>query len=92
MATGSVILDFGTGIGTDLASATVTGQTGITASSNVGAWVSAEDTVRGTKDEAILACLNVCCGVPTADTGFTIYATCPHGRISGTFKIIWAWA
>ena len=92
MPKGSVVIDFGTGAGSDQATATVSGQTAITATSAVGAWVAGEATASGTIDEARMAALNVTCSAPVAGSGFTIHATSPHGYITGTFKIIWAWA
>lgn len=89
---GTAVLDFGNGAGSDQATVTVTGQAGITATSSVGAWVAGEATASGTVDEARMAALNVTCSAPVAGSGFTIHATSPHGYITGTFKVIWAWA
>lgn len=96
MATGlgTATLDFGTNPGTNEASVAVTGQTTISATSKVEAYVMADDTTatHSASDHRYFATLTgLTCGTPTAGTGFTIYARSLED-LTGTFLIHWVWA
>lgn len=89
---GTATLDFGAG--SNEASVSVTGQTGISATSKADAFVMADDTTvdHTASDHRYLAALaGFTCGTPTAGTGFTIYATSTQ-KLEGTYKVRWAWA
>lgn len=91
-ATGTATIDFGTG--SNEASVAVTGQTTISATSKVEAFVMADDTSANhtAKDHRYFAgFVGLTCGTPAVGTGFTIYATSQH-KLSGQFTIRWVWA
>jgi hypothetical protein len=89
---GTAILSFGAHPGSNEASVAVTGQGSIVATSNAEAYVMAEVYVTKTANDhsyfAMLAALT--CGVPTAATGFTIYAKSSE-KLTGDFKVHWVW-
>jgi hypothetical protein len=93
-ATGTATINFGAHPGANEASVAVTGQTAISATSKAEAWVMADDTTSDhtAKDHRFFATLcSPTCGTPTANTGFTIYATCLQ-KLSGTYQVRWVWA
>lgn len=71
---GATEVDFGAFPGGSDAEITVTGQTGILATSNVQAWIVAQPTIDHTADEHRVETLSVCCGNIVPNTSFTIYA------------------
>lgn len=71
---GSTEIDFGAFPGGSDAEVTVTGQTGILATSNVQAWIVAQPTIDHTADEHRLETISVCVGNIVPNTSFTIYA------------------
>ena len=90
--TGTATIDFGAG--SNEASVSVTGQTGILATSKADAFVMADDTTvdHTASDHRYLAALaGLTCGTPTAGTGFTIYATSTQ-KLEGTYQVRWVWA
>lgn len=93
MATGTAVIDFGSYPGSNEASVTVTGQSSILATSNAEAWMMAEASVDHTVNDAAYASLfvSLTCGIPTASTGFTIYARSTE-KLQGQFKVRWVWA
>jgi hypothetical protein len=98
MATGqgTATIDFGTmgGGGSNEASIAVTGQTTISATSKVEAYIMGDDTTvdHTTNDHRYFSALvGLTCGTPTAATGFTIYARCTQ-KLTGQFSIRWVWA
>lgn len=88
---GEATIDFSTG--SNEASIVVTGQTAITLTSKVYAFIMADDTTADhTANDHKYApeLFSVSCGALVAGTGFTIYARSIH-KISGTFKVRFAW-
>ena len=93
-ATGTATINFGAFPGSNEASIAVTGQTSISATSKVEAWVMADNT---TSDHTaadhryfpLFAVLT--CGTPTTGTGFTIYARSTE-QLQGTFALNWVWS
>lgn len=93
-ATGTATINFGAFPGKYEASVAVTGQTTISATSKVEAFVMGEDSTatHTAADHRLLDALTgFTCGTPTTATGFTIYATSPQRQI-GTFQLRWVWA
>lgn len=95
-ALGTAILSFGAvgGAGANEASVPVTGQTTISATSNVEAWVMADDTTvdHTANDHRYFPVFaSITCGTPSAGTGFTIYARSAE-KLSGDFKVRWVWS
>lgn len=92
MATGSATIDFGSGDGSNEASIAITGQTTILSTSYCEAFQMAEVSGSHTVNDAAYASLFIylTCGVPTASTGFTIYAKSTQ-KMTGTFLIRWVW-
>lgn len=91
---GAATIDFGAFPGTYEASVAVTGQTGISATSDVDAFVMADDTTatHTAEDHKWLPQFAVfTCGTPVAATGFTIYAR-SRERLIGTYALRWVWA
>lgn len=93
MATGSAVIDFGAYPGSNEASVVVSGQSSILATSSVEAWLMAEVQGTHTVNDATYASLltAIVCSVPTASTGFTIYARSVE-KLQGQFKVRWVWA
>jgi hypothetical protein len=91
--TGSTTVDFGAYPGSNEASTVVSGQAGIAAGSSVQAWLVAEATSNHNVSDATYAALlaAISCSVPTADTGFTVYARSAE-KLTGIFKIQWTWS
>ena len=90
---GTAVLDFGAYPGSCEATVVITGESAILAGSLCDAWIRAEATAgHSINDHAWAASLiAITVGVPTAGTGFTIYARC-QSRMAGTFNLDWAWA
>jgi hypothetical protein len=72
-AQGTTTLDFGAFPGKSDASVTVTGQTAISGTSLVEAWLYPSATSDHTADEHLLETIRVVAGNIVAGTGFTIY-------------------
>lgn len=94
MATGqgTAVIDFGTG--TAETSVAVTGQTTISATSKVEAYIMGDDTSSNhtaIDHRWIGLFISLTCGTPTAGTGFTIYAKCID-KMQGQFTVRWVWA
>jgi len=92
MATGTIEIDFGLGIGAFEAQVAVTGQTAILATSYAESWVMAEASTDHSVDDHkhFQMFVGLTCSVPTAATGFTIYARTTE-RMRGKWKIRWVW-
>ena len=73
-AQGHTTVDFGAFPGSSHATAAVTGQTGILATSDAEAWIRAEDSADHTADEHIVETIQVRAAAIAAGTGFTIHA------------------
>lgn len=94
MPTGTATLNFGAHPGSNEASVAVAGQTAISATSKVEAWVMADDTTatHTASDHRYFAALSgLTCGTPTAATGFTIYARSTE-KLTGQWAVRWVWA
>lgn len=90
---GSAILDFGAFPGSNEASVSVTGETGILSNSNADAWQDAKATVDYTAKELrfLSTLISISPGTITAGVGFTIDAFSQY-RIIGKISVQWAWA
>jgi hypothetical protein len=90
--TGNLTLDFGAAPGTNIATTTVTGQTGISGTSGVEAYMMGLDSTadHNTAEHAIVPIRLTCSGID-AGTGFTIQGISEF-RLTGTFKVRWVWA
>ena len=88
--TGSTSLNFGSAPGTNIVSASVTGQTSIVAGSQINAWIAASTTATHNMTEHLVAPIVVKCGPATVGTGFTIYAY-SQIRMTGIFTVQWFW-
>lgn len=99
MATqGSSFIDFGAFPGTDTATATITGQASILATSLVEVWASFDASLSDvhTEDELQMLVGYVRFAVPktliVAATGFTVTAVCDDGsRMWGRIPFNWVW-
>ena len=93
MAVGSAVIDFGAYPGSNEASVTITGQAAILSTNSAEAWLMAESQDVHTVNDATYAALltSVSCGIPTAASGFTIYARSTE-KLQGQFKVRWVWA
>ena len=93
MATGNATLDFGAFPGSSDTSVVVTGQTGITTSSFVEAWLVPTATADHSADEHVVETIKVIAGNIVNGTGFTIYGvnTGNNSRIYGTWSVSWVW-
>lgn len=91
-ASGTATLDFGAiGSKGNTASIAVTGQSGITAASQIDAWLRIEATPEHSIDELLIDPVRVTAGNIVAGTGFTIYCDMPYGTAYGIYKVDWAW-
>ena len=89
MAQGTTTIDFGTGK-TDT-SVNVIGQSSITGSNLVEAWVFPATTASNTSDNHWIEDLEIMAGNVIAGTGFTIYAKCNTLKAHGIYNIAWVW-
>ena len=88
-ADGSAVIDFG--VGTDTAALAITGQASIAASSVTRAWIFPKDSADHSADEHFVEEIDVCAGVPTAGTGFTIFARTRNKPLRGQWTVAWSW-
>lgn len=86
---GTTTVDFGTGK-TDVTT-TVTGQSAISTSNLVEAWISPVATASNTADNHWVEDLHVMAGNIVNATGFTIYASCKTGKAHGIYTVNWVW-
>lgn len=93
VTSGAATIDFGSFPGSNEAFVDVSGQTAILATSRVEASMMAEVSGSHTVNDATYAAMliTLSCGVPTAGTGFRIYARSPE-RLEGTFKVRWSYS
>lgn len=89
---GATEIDFGAWPGSNEATVVVTGQTGISATTPVEAWLMAEATVDHTLQDATYAArfISVTAGAPSG-TSFTVYARSEH-KMQGKFAVRYVWA
>lgn len=89
---GTATLNFGSTPAVE-ASVTVTGQTDISATSRVEAFVMAKGSGASLADQQFAAiAFRLVCSTPTAGVGFTITAYCLMGYATGAFDIEWTWS
>ena len=91
---GAVEMDFGAHPGTNEAIAVIIGQTDITPSSSIEAWIMADDTTAdhtAADHKYAPLFIGLTCGDIVDGVGFTI-----HGRslekLTGAFAIRWVWS
>ena len=89
--TGSAVLDFGAAPGTNVATTTVTGETGVLGTSHVEAWMMGDSTADHNAYEHLIVPLVVRVGSITNGVGFDIIASSDL-RLTGTFAVHWVWA
>jgi formate/nitrite transporter FocA (FNT family) len=70
---------------------TVTGQSAISATSQLGAWIRLQSTADHSADEHMSEALAVTAGNIVAGTGFTINVYCVNSWTYGLFNIDWAY-
>lgn len=89
---GTFTLDFGAYPGSNETSVTVSGQTGISASTPVEAFMMAEPAGTHTAQDASYGALFIAltCGAPVGDS-FTVYARSEH-KMQGQFAGRYVWA
>ena len=87
---GTAVINFGSAPGTNVVTATVTGQTGIVAGSQVQAFMMAEPTATHNAYEHTIAPIRLICGNISAGAGFDIIASTDL-RLTGTFNVRWNW-
>lgn len=93
-AIGTATLNFGADPGSNEAFVVVTGQTAILSTSNVEAWVMADDTTAthtASDHKYFPVFAAITCGTPTAATGFTIYARSIE-KLTNQFAVRWVWS
>lgn len=88
-ATGLSVINFGAG--DDMASVTITGQTGITGTSYVTANLAAIATAEHSADEHVIEEIDVYAGNIVVGTGFTIYARTRNFKLTGNWTVAWQW-
>jgi hypothetical protein len=90
--TGTATVAFGTGAGTDRATVTVSGQTGLVAADHVEAWIMRDSTSDHNADEHEVFAreARVVCEVTGSGT-FVIAVVC-NTTWTGDFKVRWVWA
>jgi len=92
-AVGSVEIDFGALPGKNEANVSITGQSLITSSAKVDAFIMAGSTTSNhTANDHKYArmFINLTCGTPTDSVGFTIYANSEQ-KMTGKFLVQWVW-
>lgn len=89
---GQVVVSFPVG-GADEATALITGQTAILATSLVEAWLFPNTaTVDHSIDEHVVEYPRVIAGNLIAGTGFTIYVVTRNVALRGHWNVAWAWS
>lgn len=96
MATGqgTAIINFGGGGGANEAVIAVGGQSTISATSKVEAYVMGDDTTstHTANDHKYFSSLcGLTCGTPITGTGFSIYGR-SFQKLTGSFTVRWVWA
>lgn len=86
---GTATIDFGNG-STDT-TAVVTGQSTITTSNLVEAWIFPSNTANNTADNHWVEDITVLAGNIVDNTGFTIYAKSNTGKAHGQYTVAWTW-
>lgn len=92
MPSGTAVINFGSFPGRPEASVTITGQSGITLNSKVGAWLRPAATTDHSVDEHRVEQIKVFASDIVAGVGFTIFAeVLLGGRTYGLWNVDWAW-
>lgn len=90
--TGTLTLNFGAAPGTNIAETVVTGQTAISGTSGVEAYMMGLDTTATHNGyEHAIVPIKLSCTAITPGTGFTIQGS-SEWRLTGTFLVRWVWA
>lgn len=91
-ATGSGVLAFGSAPGGNVATLTVTGQTGIAEGSAIRAWVQGSTADHNAYEHALILPGRIGLGIGDviAGTGFTVYAE-TELRLTGSVAVKWEW-
>jgi len=92
-ASGAATINFGAAPGTNIASATITGQAAIASGSMVEAWIMGLDSTadHNAYEHAVLPlALTLSITAITASTGFVVQAA-TQLRLSGQIAIRWVW-
>jgi hypothetical protein len=91
LTTGTATIDFGSG--SNIATVSIIGQTGILSTSSVWLELVADVSGSHSASDAAYAALFIALtsSTPSAGTGFNIYATCAD-KMTGTFKVRWTWS
>ena len=90
---GEATIDFGAAPGTNIASATVTGQSTILSTSSVQAWICGVDFTadhNATEHTLLPLWLSVTASTITAGSGFVLTAF-TELRLAGQIKVRWSW-
>lgn len=91
-AQGHTTVDFGAAPGSGMSgTVTITGQSGISSSSEVEAWIRCEDSADHSADEHFIENIRVRAGNIVAGTGFDIIAECTFGLTYGVWNVSWVW-
>lgn len=93
-ATGDALIQFGSGLGSNEASVSVSGQTAISSTSKVEAFVMGDDSTSdhtASDHRYFESFANLTCGTPSNGTGFTIYARSIH-KLTGEWRVRWVWS
>lgn len=69
----------------------ITGQTGLTDSAHIEAFMMGDSTTDHSADEHIIESIKLRCGSIVPGVGFTIYAETEYGGTFGQFKVRWVW-
>lgn len=88
---GTDVIDFGSAPGTNIVSTTITGQTDITTSAHVEAWIMSEATATHNAYEHQIAPIKLTVGSLVNGVGFTVSAV-TDWRLTGTFNFRWVWS
>ena len=89
---GQVVINFGTGLGSNETSLFIN-DTNVLVTSKAVASIAAVPTADHTEQDHTYAAsfISLSCDTPIAGSGFTIYARCIMGSLSGTFTVNYSW-
>lgn len=87
---GTTTIDFGSAPGTNVIVKTITGQTAITSTMLVEAWIMAEATADHNAYEHAVAPIKLTCGNIVNGASFDIIAV-TDWRLTGTFNVKWVY-
>lgn len=87
---GTTTIDFGSAPGTNITTATIIGQSDITTSNQVNAFINGTATLTHNVIEHAIAPIKLTCTQIVNGTGFTITAV-SDWRLTGIFNIAWHW-